>query len=352
MLVAGEDAFPPNHEPTTSNQQRVSDSDLRDMSTDLYTALRTGDRSALARAITLVESTREEDTAAARTLVRLCLPYSGGSRRIGITGIPGAGKSTLIDVLGMLLVDQGHRVAVLAIDPSSSRSGGSILGDKTRMERLSQHPEAFIRPSPTGGTLGGVGRRTRETLVLCEAAGYDRVLIETVGIGQSEFAVDRMTDLNLLLMIGGAGDELQGIKRGIMEAADVIALTKTDGDSTERNKRSAGDLRQAIQLLPARDHGGRPEVLLCSAIENKGIAELLSALEKLSDKLESQGHFALRRKEQDRWWMRATIEERLLSGFFLDPRVQAALPELEQAVMEGSRSPFEAADELLRLARG
>lgn len=319
---------------------------------ELYNALRTGDRSALARAITLVESTREEDAEAARELVRCCLPDAGGSRRIGITGIPGAGKSTLIDALGLLLVEQGHRVAVLAIDPSSSRSGGSILGDKTRMERLSQHPNAFIRPSPTGGTLGGVGRRTRETLVLCEAAGFDRVLIETVGIGQSELAVDRMTDINLLLMIGGAGDELQGIKRGIMEAADLIVLTKTDGDNAERNKRSAGDLRQAIQLLPAREHGGRPEVLLCSAAGNKGISELLFALDDLAAKLEEQGHTALRRRDQDRWWMRATIEERLVTGFYNDPRVQAVLPDLEKAVNDGSRSPFDAADELLRLTRG
>jgi LAO/AO transport system kinase len=322
------------------------------MSSDLHTALRSGDRSALARAITLVESAREEDAEAARELVRRCLPYAGGSRRIGITGIPGAGKSTLIDVLGMLLVEQGHRVAALAIDPSSSRSGGSILGDKTRMERLSQHADAFIRPSPTGGTLGGVGRRTRETLVLCEAAGFDRVLIETVGIGQSELAVDRMTDVNLLLMIGGAGDELQGIKRGIMEAADLIVLTKTDGDNAERNRRSAADLRQAIQLLPAREHGGRPEVLLCSAAENKGIAELLSALDKLSVKLGDQGHTPTRRRDQDRWWMRATIEERLVSGFYGDPRIKSALPALEQAVRDGSRSPFDAADELLRLAKG
>lgn len=316
---------------------------------ELVDGLRAGDRSALARAITLVESTRKEDADFARELLRQCHAHAGGSWRIGITGIPGAGKSTLIDALGLLLIGQGHRVAVLAIDPSSARSGGSILGDKTRMERLSQHPAAFIRPSPTSGTLGGVGRRTRETIVLCEAAGFDRVLIETVGIGQSELAVDRMTDLNLLLMIGGAGDELQGIKRGIMEAADLIVLTKTDGDNAGRNKRSAADLRQAIQLLPPRDHGGRPEVLLCSATENSGMNELLMAVDKLSGKLDEEGHTALRRREQDRWWMRATIEERLLAGFYADPRVQAALPALEQAIIQGTRSPFDAADELLRL---
>lgn len=318
------------------------------LSQELFEGLRSGDRSALARAITLVESTRPEDQLVARDLVRLALTRVIPSRRIGITGIPGAGKSTLIDALGLLLVGQGHHVAVLAIDPSSSRSGGSILGDKTRMERLSQHPKAFIRPSPTGGTLGGVGRRTRETLALCEAAGFDRVLIETVGIGQSELEVDRMTDLNLLLMIGGAGDELQGIKRGIMEAADVIALTKTDGDGVDRNKRSAADLRQAIQLLPARDHGGRPEVLLCSAVEGTGIKELVASLETIGSRLEEDGYTARRRHEQDLWWMRATIEERLVSVFFLDPRVQACLPDLERAVMQGSRSPFDAADELLK----
>lgn len=322
------------------------------MPPDLFDALRSGDRSALGRAITLVESAREEDVETARQLVRACLPHSGRARRIGITGIPGAGKSTLIDAIGPIMLEEGHRVAVLAIDPSSSRSGGSILGDKTRMERLTRHAGAFIRPSPTSGTLGGVARRTRETMVLCEAAGYDRVLIETVGIGQSEMAVDRMTDLNILLMIGGAGDELQGIKRGIMEAADLIVLTKTDGDNAERNKRSAGDLRQAIQLLPPRDHGGRPEVLMCSAVENKGMAELLASLDKLWNDLEGRGFTVARRREQDRWWMRAAIEERLIADFYRDPRVAAALPAVEAAVTEGSRSPFDAAEELIRLRAG
>ncbi len=316
---------------------------------DLFNGLRSGDRAALARAITLVESTRPEDVEHARQLVRLCLPHSGGSMRIGITGIPGAGKSTLIDTLGMRMVEAGHRVAVLAIDPSSQRGGGSILGDKTRMERLSQHPNAFIRPSPTSGNLGGVGRRTRETLILCEASGYDRVLIETVGTGQSELAVDRMTDLNVLLMIGGAGDELQGIKRGIMEAADIIALTKSDGDNAQRNARTANDLRQAIQLLPAREHSGRPEVLLCSALENKGITELMSAIGTLGEKLRANGHSEQRRHDQDRWWMRDTVKDRLVDGFFRDERVVQALPDLENAVIAGTKSPFDAADELLKL---
>jgi LAO/AO transport system kinase len=219
------------------------------------------------------------------------------------------------------------------------------------MDRLAQHPEAFIRPSPTGGTLGGVGRRTRETIVLCEAAGYDRVLIETVGIGQSELAVDRMTDLNVLLMIGGAGDELQGIKRGIMEAADIITLTKSEGENAARNQRSAGELRQAVQLLPARDHGGRPAVLLCSALENTGVDALVEAIEELAAQLHDRGFTMQRRREQDRWWIRATIEERLIEGFFQDPRVQAALPAMEAAVVAGEQSPFAVAEDLLRIGR-
>ena len=319
------------------------------MTPDLFTAIRSGDRSALARAITLVESTRPADAEVARALLRRCMPFGGISLRIGITGIPGAGKSTLIDALGLRMIEAGHRVAVLAIDPSSARTGGSILGDKTRMERLAQRPEAFIRPSPASGMLGGVGRRTRETIVLCEAAGFDRVLIETVGIGQSELAVDHMTDLNLLLAIGGAGDELQGIKRGIMESADLIALTKTDGDNATRNQRAAGTLKQAIQLLPPRDHGGRPDVLLCSAQENKGIGELFTALERLGGTLHNQGHTTMRRREQDRWWMRATIEERLITDFYNDPGVVGALPGIEADVVNGSRGPFDAAEELLKL---
>ncbi len=315
----------------------------------LFNALRSGERSALAQAITLVESTRPEDQDLARELVRQCLPFSGGAHRIGITGIPGAGKSTLIDALGMRMVEEGHTVAVLAIDPSSSRSGGSILGDKTRMERLAQEPKAFIRPSPTGGTLGGVGRRTRETIILCEAAGHDRVLIETVGIGQNELSVDRMTDLNVLLMIGGAGDELQGIKRGIMEAADIIALTKTDGGNEQRNAQAAQDLRQALQLMPPRSHGARAPVLLCSAVQNKGTTELLAQIEELAAGLGATGYTRQRRREQDHGWLRSTIEEALLLGFFTDPRIQAALPAVEAEMDKGDRSPFDAAAELLRL---
>lgn len=314
---------------------------------ELFAALHAGDRGALARAITLAESTREADAEDARALVRRSIGQRVASVRIGITGIPGAGKSTLIDALGLALIRQGHRVAVLAIDPSGQR-GGSILGDKTRMERLSLEPSAFIRPSPTSGNLGGVGRRTQEAIVLCEAAGYDRVLIETVGTGQNEVSVDRMTDLNVLLMIGGAGDELQGIKRGIMEAADMIVLNKTDGGNQERNARAANDLRQALQLLPPRERGERSDVLLCSAQSGAGIEELMERLERMAVASRTSGYFVQRRSEQDRWWMRATIEERLVSRFYSDQQVAERLKALEQEVVQGSISPFDAAEELLR----
>lgn len=318
----------------------------------LLEALRTGDRAALGRAITLVESTRPTDRPRAHALVRAAMPGGTGSVRIGITGIPGVGKSTLIDALGMELIGKGHRVAVLAIDPSSTRTGGSILGDKTRMERLAGEDNAFIRPTPSGGTLGGVARRTREAMILCEAAGYDRILVETVGVGQSETTVDRLTDLNLLLTIGGTGDSLQGIKRGIMESADLIALTKTDGDNEQRNERAAMDLKQAISLLPPRDSGERPPVKLCSATTGKGIPQLAEALEAIATRNRDSGYLANRRQAQTTWWMQAAIEEALLADFREDPKVRRLLPELEAKVSRGELGPFEAAEELLRTFRG
>ncbi|HEY0979089.1 MAG TPA: methylmalonyl Co-A mutase-associated GTPase MeaB [Flavobacteriales bacterium] len=317
---------------------------------DLFQRLRQGDRSALARAITLVESTRADEQAEALALLRLCLPHSHEALRIGVTGIPGVGKSTLIDALGVHLVETGHRVAVLAIDPSSQRSGGSILGDKTRMERLSVRPEAFIRPTAAAGTLGGVARRTRETIVLCAAAGYGRILVETVGVGQGELAVDRMTDLNLLLMIPGAGDELQGIKRGIMESADLIALTKADGNA-ERHARTAAELRQAITLLPPRPDGHRPAVLSCSALTGAGIPELAEALTRLAEGHRSSGHLTERRREQDRWWLHSTVEQALIADFRNHSGVGAALADMEHQVGEGSIDPFNAAEQLMRLYR-
>ncbi|MBS1937173.1 MAG: methylmalonyl Co-A mutase-associated GTPase MeaB [Bacteroidetes bacterium] len=314
----------------------------------LLQALRQGDRTALARAITLVESTRADDRGAATELLRMAMQHPVPSVRIGITGIPGVGKSTLIDALGMRLIANGHRVAVLAIDPSSVRSGGSILGDKTRMEQLAAHDHAFIRPSPSAGTLGGVARRTREAMVLCEAAGYDRILIETVGVGQSEAEVDRLTDLNLLLMIGGTGDSLQGIKRGIMEAADLIAINKTDGDNEQRNQRTSMDLRQAIALLPPRGNGHRPPVLLCSATTGMGMDKLADTLEEIAARDLQSGYQAMRRQEQARSWMHAAIEETLTGEFFANARVKQLLPHMEERVRNGAIGPFEAAEELLR----
>lgn len=317
----------------------------------LLQALHSGDRMALGRAITLVESTRPADKAAATALVRAALKADTASVRIGVTGIPGVGKSTLIDALGMELIGRGHRVAVLAIDPSSTRTGGSILGDKTRMERLAGEDRAFIRPSPSGGTLGGVARRTREAMILCEAAGYDRILIETVGVGQSETAVDQLTDLNLLLAIGGTGDSLQGIKRGIMESADLIALTKTDGDNEPRNQRAAMDLKQAIALLPPRENGERPPVKLCSATTGKGIPQLADALEQIAARNKRNGYLAERRTAQTRWWLHTAIQEALAAEFGNDARVRQAMPGMEERVGRGDISPFDAAEELLRLFR-
>lgn len=318
---------------------------------DLAALLRAGDRAALGRAITLVESSRTEDQARARALLQACTPPATPAQRIGITGIPGVGKSTLIDALGTALVQTGHRVAVLAVDPTSQRSGGSILGDKTRMERLTQLDAAFVRPTAAGGTLGGVARRTRETILLCEAAGYDRILVETVGVGQSEWEVDRMTDLNLLLMIAGAGDELQGIKRGIMESADLVVLTKVEGDQRPRAEAAARDLRNAIHLLPVRPSGEHPPVLLVSAMTGEGIAGLAAELERRHAQAQERGLLGVRRQDQARHWMRHAVLEGLHDRLGNDPLVAARYAELETAVQAGYLSPFEAADQVLALFR-
>jgi LAO/AO transport system kinase len=308
-------------------------------------------RVALGRAITLVESERPQDRVLADALVERCLPLAGRTLRVGITGIPGVGKSTLIDALGMALLAQGHRVAVLAVDPSSVRSGGSILGDKTRMERLSNAEGAFIRPTATGGDLGGVARRTRETMVLCEAAGFDRVLVETVGVGQSELEVDRMTDLTLLLMIAGAGDELQGIKRGIMEAADLVALTKADTDADGRIRTAVNDLHLAIALLPLRPSGRHPEVVLTSAVTGQGIDTLVVRLDALHQADLSSGHFIRRRQQQDLHWLDKATADALLRAFHADEHVREALMRSREDVRTGRRSAHAAAEELVRLFR-
>ncbi len=317
----------------------------------LFAALRAGDRSALARAITLVESTREGDAAEARALVEQCLPHSGGGARIGITGIPGAGKSTLIDALGLLLIARGHRVAVLAIDPSSARTGGSILGDKTRMERLGQRSEAFIRPTAAAGHLGGAGRRTREAIVLCEAAGYDRIIVETVGTGQNELEADAITDVNVLLMVAGTGDELQGIKRGIMETADAIAIAKCDEGTQSRGEQARRELLGALQLLPPRPSGARAQVLLTSALTGLGMEPLLAAIEGLVEQARATGYLGERRRAQALGWMEHELAEGLRDLLARHPGVAAALPAMRDAVMQGTKSPSAAAEELLRLFR-
>lgn len=321
--------------------QHVQDPD------ELLTALRSGDRAALARAITLIESARTTDRTVADQLVERALPFSGNAVRLGITGIPGVGKSTLIDAFGRIAIDHGKRVAVLATDPSSARSGGSILGDKTRMEILAREPNAFIRPTASGGHLGGVARRTRETIVLCEAAGFDLVLVETVGVGQSELAVDGMTDLNLLLMITGAGDELQGIKRGIMESADVVVLTKADTANPSLQNETRASLRNAIGFLPARDHGGRPAVLSTDALTGRGLPELYTHVQQLHERVSGAGHLAHRRQLQNVHWMHHALREGLMEVLLKDPATMAAMSALEERVKDGSTSPFSAAAALL-----
>ncbi|MBL7964984.1 MAG: methylmalonyl Co-A mutase-associated GTPase MeaB [Flavobacteriales bacterium] len=310
-----------------------------------------GDRAALARAITLVESTRAAEQEDARELLAVCASHARPGARIGITGIPGAGKSTLIDGLGMRMIEAGHRVAVLAVDPSSGRSGGSILGDKTRMERLATQEAAFIRPSPTSGTLGGVARRTRQAITLCEAAGYDRVIVETVGVGQSEWVVDRMTDLTVLLLVPGTGDDLQGIKRGIMESADIVAVHKADGADRSAHQRTRTELQQALTLLPPRPSGRRAEVVLSSALTMDGVAPLQDAIERLLIQDRDSGSQQQRRRHQDMEWLRTAADEEILAAFHADPTVQLLLREAQERLARGEGDPFSVSAALIAAFR-
>jgi LAO/AO transport system kinase len=306
----------------------------------------------LARAITLIESSRGEDAELAQQIIDACLPRSGDSIRVGITGVPGAGKSTFIEVLGNYLIGKGNRVAVLAVDPSSERSGGSILGDKTRMERLANSEMAFIRPSPAGGSLGGVARRTRETMILCEAAGFHTVLIETVGVGQSETLVHGMVDFFLLLMISGAGDELQGIKRGIIEMADLLAINKADGDNARAAERAKRQLEQALHLFPARETGWTPPAVTCSAVTGEGISDVWQVVLQHRAQMQAGGWFDQNRRQQRQTWLREAVRNQLLEQFRHDERVKAALPGIEQTVREGELSPTRAAKALVEKFRG
>ncbi len=311
-------------------------------------AVRAGDRRALARAITLVESERADHRADAVTLIEELLAATGGAVRVGITGQPGAGKSTFIEALGVHLVDAGHRVAVLAVDPSSTRSGGSILGDKTRMEELSRREEAYIRPSPSGRTVGGVARRTREALLLCEAAGFDVVIVETVGSGQSDVAVAELVDVFVLLVPPAGGDELQGIKRGIMELADVVVITKADGDLVPAANRTAADHRHAVHLLHGADP---PPVVSCSAITGEGIDDAWAAVREVHDRRAASGEQTDRRSAQARSWLWDEVRETLLDELRTDPGVAALSPTLEAEVTAGTLSPAAAAAQLLHRFR-
>jgi len=306
-----------------------------------------GNRTILSQAITLVESSLPEHLPMAQDIVERCLPHSGKSIRIGITGVPGAGKSTFIEAFGSHLTSLGHQLAVLAVDPSSERSKGSILGDKTRMEELSADPNAFIRPSPSSGSLGGVARKTRETIFLCEAAGFDVIIIETVGVGQSEIAVHSMTDFFLLIQIAGAGDELQGIKRGIMEMADLIAVNKADGSNIEKTQLAQAQYRSALQLFPKPVSGWEPQATVCSAITRSGIGEIWDMILQYEQLTKNNGYFEQHRQQQAKYWMNETIRNSLVHHFYNNPDINALLPQYEQKIAENHISSFAAAQDLL-----
>lgn len=311
-------------------------------------ALMSGDRAALSGAITLIESTKPEHKVQSRELLQQVMPATGKSVRIGITGVPGVGKSTFIESFGLHLLSLGKRVAVLAVDPSSPISGGSILGDKTRMERLSVQSNAFIRPSPSSTDLGGVTRTTREAIMLCEAAGFDIILIETVGVGQSETLVHGMTDFFLLLMLAGAGDQLQGIKRGIMEMCDGMLITKADGENLKSAQKARAEYLAALHLFPMAEDGHVPEVQVCSALQEKGIDEAWHMIERYVWHQQAKGKFEQRRQEQDAAWMLQSIQDGILDQFYRNASFSALTQELTLQVREGAISPFEAADQILR----
>ncbi|MCP4195615.1 MAG: methylmalonyl Co-A mutase-associated GTPase MeaB [Proteobacteria bacterium] len=306
------------------------------------------DRAVLARTITLVESNARDHQKTAEQVLKRLLPHTGKSVRVGITGVPGVGKSSFIDILGQRLLDKGKKVAVLAIDPSSSVTGGSILGDKTRMEGLARDRRCFIRPSPSSGALGGVGRKSRETMLVCEAAGFDVILVETVGVGQSEVTVRSMVDFFLLLMIPGAGDELQGIKRGVVELADALVVNKSDGDNKQRAELARGEYERALHYLLPATHGWQTRAYACSSITGEGVWEAWGVVEAFIENTTASGAFAERRKEQNFTWFRTLIEEHLKSNFFEHSDIAKQLPEIERSVIDGEMPVTQAVDLLMR----
>lgn len=316
----------------------------------LATGVASGDRAMLARAITLVESRKAEHQARAQEVLQRLIPKTGKAIRLGITGVPGVGKSTTIDQLGMNLIDAGHKVAVLAVDPTSKRTGGSILGDKTRMSRLAIEANAFIRPSPTSGTLGGVTRKTRETMALVEAAGFDVVIIETVGVGQSEVAVADMVDFFLVLLLAGGGDDLQGIKKGVIEIADMIAINKADGDNISRAERAASEYRGALQILTPADAAWSPPVITISGATNKGLDDLWQKVMANRELMQATGAFEKRRQNQAVQWMHDMLEDRVMQTIMAHPAVAMAMPQVEERVRAGTLLPSRAVDDILKLS--
>ncbi len=328
--------------------KKLKKSKKRQFSTDqLFEGIRQGDIALLSQAITLVESSLPKHLSTAQELIAACLPYSGSGFRLGITGVPGAGKSTFIESLGLHLIDRGERLAVLAIDPSSERSKGSILGDKTRMETLAGRSEAYIRPSPSGGTLGGVARKTRETIILCEAAGFDTLFVETVGVGQSETAVHSMVDFFLLVMIAGAGDELQGIKRGIMEMADAILINKADGSNIQKARRAQAEFANALHLFPPSASGWTPQVNTCSSIYGFGIEEVWGMVGKYHSMALKNGYLKKRREEQAKYWMYETIREGIFDQVFNNTEMKKELAKYELEISQGRMTSHMAASIIL-----
>ena len=335
-------------QPPSVNPYRVKQKKSKLLTSDEFVeGILSGNRVVLSQAVTLIESSISEHNDLAQEIIEKCLPYSGNSIRVGITGVPGAGKSTSIDTFGMHLLEKGHKLAVLAIDPSSERSKGSILGDKTRMEKLSVAENAFIRPSPSAGSLGGVARKTSESIILCEAAGFNYIFVETVGVGQSEIAVHSMVDFFLLIQLSGTGDELQGIKRGIMEMADGIVINKADGDNIDKAKMAQRQLRNALHLYPIPDSGWSPEVLTYSGYYKLGIAEIWDMIDKYIDFVKKSGYFNHKRNEQSKYLMFETINEHLHNNFYNNPVITDLLVKLESDLLNTKKSSYAAAKEAL-----